>query len=48
MTKEPKTFDKNSKKNTRIKCPNCDENNMVWDKKEQLWQCLSCGYRMEE
>lgn len=36
------------KVDSKIKCPNCDEENMQWDETEKMWQCLSCGYRMEE
>jgi len=36
-----------SKEDSTIKCPNCDEFNMVWNVVEQIWQCLSCGHREE-
>ena len=36
------------KVDSTIKCPVCDEENMKWNEVEQLWQCLSCSYRIEE
>jgi len=39
---------KKEKEDSTIKCPNCDEENMKYDPSQGLWQCLSCGYRIEE
>jgi ribosomal protein S27E len=39
---------KDEKEDSTIKCPNCDELNMVWDEVNQMWQCLSCGHRETE
>ena len=36
------------KKDSVLKCPVCDELNMHWNEIENLWQCLNCGYRIEE
>ena len=40
--------DSGDKKDTVLKCPNCDEVYMVWDEENHMWQCLSCGYRITE
>lgn len=40
--------EKTSKEDSVIKCPNCDEENMYWDEIKKIWQCLSCGYIIEE
>jgi len=41
------TENEKSKEDSTLKCPNCDEVNMVFDVIEQIWQCLSCGYTEE-
>ena len=45
MTKEQEK----SKEDSTIKCPNCDEESMMYDVIEQAWICTNrdCGYREE-
>jgi ribosomal protein L37AE/L43A len=45
---EKKNGSKEEKENSTVKCPNCDEENMKYDTSKHLWQCLSCGHRIEE
>jgi uncharacterized protein (DUF983 family) len=40
--------EENSKEDSVIRCPNCEEENMRWDVLKQMWQCLSCGHRIKE
>ena len=45
---KPNNEEKQSKEDTILDCPSCEEHNMRWDKENRIWQCLSCGYRREE
>ena len=27
-----------------IRCPNCEEESLTYDKRERVWVCPACGY----
>ena len=32
------------KEDQKLKCCNCDEEEVIWDKSVKKWVCLACSY----